>query len=78
MRYEFILTDTKIEDYENGTVQRLMSRVGKIGLKEITKSTDYFTVKGNHSYYRYVWIIESGKEEMAEEMWELLTSLNII
>lgn len=71
MTYEFGLDNVRIEDYEHGSVKRLMSRYGKVALKEI-----YYN--GIDKYYRYVWIVKSEYEEMAKDVLELFTTFNIL
>lgn len=69
--YEFGLKNISIEEYEKGSVKRLMNRVGKIGLKEIL-----YTNKDK--YYQYIWLVDYGKEEMAKDILEVLIKFDII
>lgn len=71
MKYEFGLTNISIEDYEHGTVKRLLNRCGKIGLDEII-------YQDNNKYYRYVLLVERGKETLAEDIITVLTNFDII
>lgn len=71
MTYEFGLDNVRIEEYENGSVKRLMSRYGKVGLKSIHHYN-------NNKHYRYVWIVKSEYEEMAKDILELFTTFNIL
>lgn len=71
MTYEFSLMNVSIEDYEHGSVKRLMSRYGKVGLKSIHHYN-------NNKHYSYVWIVKSECEEMAKDVLELFTTFNIL
>ena len=71
MTYEFSLMNVSIEEYEQGSVKRLMNRCGKIGLKEIVYTdTD--------KYYCYCWLVKDDKTEMAKDILEMFEIFGIL
>lgn len=71
MTYEFSLMNVSIEEYEQGSVKRLMNRCGKLGIKEIV-----YTDTDKH--YRYVWIVKDDKIDMAKDILEMFEIFGIL